>query len=100
MTAEVRIYRPSKNAMQSGWANARKWAVEFEPGGERDNDNVMGWVSASDTNVQVRMRLFDTKDDAIAYAERQGYSYRVWEPKERAVKPKSYAANFAPDRVL
>ena len=28
----ARIYRPAKNAMQSGQAGAKKWRLEFEPG--------------------------------------------------------------------
>ena len=33
-------------------------------------------------------------DVAIAYAKRNGIAYRVYEPQERVVHPKSYAENF------
>jgi hypothetical protein len=41
---------------------------------------------------------FPSKEEAIAYAERHGISYRVERPKERQVRPKSYADNFRFDR--
>ena len=97
---QARIYKPAKNAMQSAWGNSKRWALEFEPTGRRENDRLMGWTGSNDTrSSQVHLR-FETKEQAIAYAERHGLSYKVWEPKVRAIKPKSYAANFDPERVL
>lgn len=29
---DVRIFRPAKNAMQSGRRNTQEWVVAFEPG--------------------------------------------------------------------
>lgn len=37
---------------------------------------------------------FKSKEDAIAFANKQGYEYFVQEPNERAIKPKAYANNF------
>ena len=37
---------------------------------------------------------FKTKEDAIHFAEKQGYEYFVQEPNVRAFRPKLYAANF------
>lgn len=37
---------------------------------------------------------FKTKEDAIAFAQKQGYEYFVQEPNERRVKPKQYQSNF------
>ena len=37
---------------------------------------------------------FKTKEDAIAFAEKQGYEYFVQEPTERRFTPKAYANNF------
>ena len=90
---EVRIYRPTKTAMQSGLANTRKWVLEFEPGAAKYIESLMGWVGSDDTRDQVRM-TFDTKEGAVAFAERNGLAYRVHEPRQQAVRPKSYAANF------
>ena len=41
----------------------------------------MGWTSSRDTRQQLRL-WFDTKEEAIAYAEREGIAYRVEEPHE------------------
>ena len=41
----------------------------------------MGWTSSGDTRQQLRL-WFDTKEEAIAYAEREGIAYRVEEPQE------------------
>ena len=43
---------------------------------------------------------FDTKEEAIAYAERNGIAYRVEEPKPEARKILSYSDNFAPNRIV
>ncbi len=97
--AEVRIYRPAKNAMQSGLANSRRWVVEFEPQDRKQPDPLMGWNGSRDTLSQVRLR-FDTREEAVAFAERRGLSYTVdAERPVRQVKPKSYADNFRFDRV-
>jgi hypothetical protein len=94
MGAEVRIYKPSKTAMQSGRSNTKKWILEFEPSDGLKSDALMGWSGSNDTSRQLKMR-FPTKDDAIAYAQRKGLTYRTQEPKERIVQVKTYADNFA-----
>ena len=95
---DVRIYRPARTAMQSGEANTKDWIIEFEPTAPRSIDPLMGWTSSPDTRGQVSLR-FSTKEEAIAYAEKQGHSYQVFEPKERTLRPKSYASNFDYRRV-
>lgn len=37
---------------------------------------------------------FNSKEDAIRFAEKQGYEYFVQEPNERKLIPKAYANNF------
>jgi len=96
---QVRIYRPSKTAMQSGRADTRKWVLEFEPGAARRIEPLMGWTSSADTRRQVRM-AFASKEEAVAYAEKHGFAYALEEPAERSVRPKSYADNFRYDRAL
>jgi len=98
MSDKVRIYRPAKNAMQSGRANSKRWIVESEPASRKKIDTLMGWTGSDDTRTQVKLR-FDTREDAVAYAERNGLEYRVEEPKERIIKPKNYAENFSPNRL-
>jgi hypothetical protein len=43
---------------------------------------------------QVTLR-FDTREDAVAYCEREGIAYQVLEPKELKPRVKAYADNFA-----
>jgi len=99
MTIQVRIYRQAKTAMQSGRANTDRWVVEFEPEAAREVEPLMGWTSSADTRSQVRMR-FDTEDEALAFAKRNGFMYTLETPKEHRVRPKAYADNFRADRPL
>lgn len=95
----VRIYRPAKNPMQSGRAKTRMWLMEFEPGAAKTVDRLMGWVGSRDMRFdEVRLR-FPSREEAIAFAERNGLDYELAPPRERAIRPKSYADNFRPDRV-
>jgi ETC complex I subunit conserved region len=88
----VRIYKPARNAMQSGKGKSESWYLEFEPA-TKDRDPLMGWTSSNDTQQQVKLK-FETKDLAIAYAQRNGLAYVVAaEPPVRTSK-KSYSDNF------
>ena len=94
----ARIYRPSKTATQSGRGKTRNWILEFEPDTPKTIDPLMGWTGSGDMTGQVRLGFASGKD-AIAYAKRHGLAYQVIEPKERVVRPRSYADNFAFTRV-
>jgi hypothetical protein len=96
--ARARIYRPTKTAMQSGRALARRWVLEYEPETPRRADPLMGWASAQDTLNEVQLR-FDTRDAAVAFADRLGLDYTIIAPQDSADKPKSYADNFRYDRI-
>jgi len=96
---KARIFQPAKTAMQSGRAKTRHWVLEFEPTRRQQLDPLMGWPGNGDTMQQVRM-TFETREDAIAHAERKGLDFVVHEPKERHLKPNSYADNFAVGRRI
>ena len=96
MTA--RIFKQPKNAMQSGTAKTKEWQLSYEPEQPRVVEPLMGWTSSGDMKQQLTIR-FDTKDDAVAYCEREGIPYQVIEPKETARRPAAYADNFAFRRV-
>ena len=96
MTA--RIYLPARTAMQSGQAKD-KWILEYEPELPRDIEPLMGWTSSADMKSQVKLR-FDTKEEAIAYATRNGVAYRVEEPKLPGRKVLSYSDNFRSNRIV
>ena len=84
--------------MQSGRWQTRKWVLEYEPASNRSRDPLMGWASSADTLNEVRL-LFDSLEEAKAFAERQGLTYSVITPQPNSEKPKSYADNFRYDRV-
>jgi hypothetical protein len=92
MTA--RIYKPARNAMQSGTAKTRDWILDYEPATPRVVEPLMGWTSSTDMNSQVRLR-FETKEEAIAYCERHGIAYQVKDEKEPARRTIAYADNFS-----
>jgi len=95
---KVRIYRPAKTAMQSGRL-ARKWVVEYEPSDRKSPDALMGWNGSRDTLSQLKLK-FDSQEDAIAYAKREGLEYVVVpEATCKPSKPKNYADNFAFNRI-
>jgi hypothetical protein len=93
----ARIYRPAKNAMQSGKAKTRDWLLEFAPSSARNSDPLMGWTQSTDMNGQIRLS-FDTRDEAVAYAQAHGLAFQVFEPKTPKRIIKAYADNFAPGR--
>lgn len=61
--------------------------------GHRWENPLMGWQSSGDFMQGTKLE-FKTKEDAIAFAEKQGYEYFVQEPNKRAFAPKAYANNF------
>jgi hypothetical protein len=89
----ARIFKPAKTAMQSGQARTKEWVLEYDPEAPREIDPLMGWTSSADMKSQIRLS-FDTRQDAVAYAQRNGIPYRVLEPKPRRPVRKSYADNF------
>merc|ERR1712156_1069877 len=65
----VRIFRPAKNAMQSGTHGIKRWKIEFEAR-QRWENNLMGWASSADplSNMLVD---FASKEEAIAFVEKK-----------------------------
>ncbi|MDE2182093.1 MAG: ETC complex I subunit [Alphaproteobacteria bacterium] len=95
----ARIYQPARTAMQSGKARTKAWLLEYEPSSPRRIDPLMGWTSSSDMLSQVELE-FDTKDEAITYAQKHGIPFDLFERQTPVAKPKSYAENFRYDRKV
>lgn len=89
----ARIYKPARTAMQSGKAKTNHWRLVYEPEVPLAVEPLMGYTASSDMRRQISLS-FDTKEDAIAYAERNGIPYQVFEAEEPAPKSISYADNF------
>ncbi len=94
---KVRIYQPSKTAMQSGRAKTHHWQLEYEIETARRPEPLMGWISSGDTLNQVKLG-FASQDEAIAFAERKGWEYSVQATAAHRVRPRNYADTLRTDR--
>jgi len=94
----ARIYQIPGSAMQSGKAKTDDWVLEFEPAEPPRADPLMGWTGSGDTQAQVRL-IFATREEAVAYAEREAIPHVVQLPQRRVMKPKAYSDNFRAGRV-
>jgi hypothetical protein len=94
----AKIYRPAKTAMQSGKAKTHQWVLEFDQEQPRRIDPILGYTSSADMKQQLRL-TFETLEQAVAYAEREGVEYRVIPPKEANRQIVSYTDNFKFNRI-
>lgn len=94
-TDHCRIYKQAKPATQSGSWGSHAWRMDWDPlaKGHRWENPLMGWQSSADAMQGTKIN-FKTKEDAIAFAEKQGYEFYVSVPQERRFVPKAYANNF------
>lgn len=92
MTA--RIYKPAKNAMQSGAAGTKEWRLDYEPETDKVVEPLMGWTSSSDMKQQLSL-VFETKEEAVSYCERHDIPYQVIEPPPRKRRIAAYSDNFS-----
>ena len=93
----ARIFKPAKNAMQSGKAKSHQWQLEFAPQAPRVSDPLMGWTETTDTDGLIRLS-FESRDEAIAYAVKRGIAFEVAPEPEHKLHIKAYADNFAFNR--
>ncbi|XP_062984148.1 NADH dehydrogenase [ubiquinone] iron-sulfur protein 4, mitochondrial [Elgaria multicarinata webbii] len=92
-TRKVHIFVPGRNAMQAGVNNTKIWKMEFDTR-ERWENPLMGWASTADP-LSNMLLPFSSKEAAIAFAEKNGWSYDVQERRIPKPKSKSYGANFS-----
>ncbi len=90
---KARIFQKPKNAMQSGRAGTQRWFLEYPPAEARKADPLMGWAGSGDTQRQLRLS-FATRDEAIAYAAKNGIEVEVMPTPVRTLKIQAYADNF------
>lgn len=92
---------PSKT-LQSGDRFNNVWQIKWRREEERWSNPLMGWTSTADPMSNVVLD-FDSREDAIAFAERNGWTYEVRgaidyqlsEPGET-----TYSHNFLPNRTI
>jgi len=93
----ARIYSPARTAMQSGKRRTGRWLLRYEPAEPKMIEPLMGYTSTTDMNAEVKM-CFPTKEDAIAFAEKNNIAYEVEEPHLSSRLNISYSNNFRFDR--
>ena len=97
--ASARIYKPAKSATQSGLGRTKHWLLEFDQTEPRETEPLMGWTSSGDMRQQLKL-WFDTREEAVAYAAREGIACRVEEPLPTTPrKGLSYSDNFKFNRT-
>lgn len=79
--------------MSSGRVKTKRWLMIFEKENSQYVEPVMQWTAGNSTLNQVRL-FFQTKEEAIAHAQKNGWEFHVIEPKEPKITPKSYTNNF------
>lgn len=89
----ARIIEEQRKTTQSGKAKAGRWTLEFEREEAQRPDPLTGWSGSGDTNTQIRL-TFDSKDEAIAYATRKGFTIHLVPAPPVALKLQAYADNF------
>lgn len=89
----ARIYQVTKMVNSSGQARSGHWLLEFESERRARPDPLTGWAGGTDMQAQVSLP-FDTCEQAVAYAQREGVAYHVVPPTTRKLRIQSYADNF------
>jgi hypothetical protein len=89
----ARIIQETRRTTQSGKAQDGRWTLEYEREQPQRPDPLTGWNGSGDTNTQVRLR-FDTKEEALAYAERKGLTVHLVPAPPVTLKLQAYADNF------
>ena len=95
----ARIYRPTRGATQAGHARTKAWLLEYERTEAVEIEPMMGWTGSSETEMQVKL-TFDTREEAVAFAEKRGIAYEVEDRlPEQERRGLSYSDNFRSSRV-
>ena len=94
----AKIYKPAKTAMQSGRRKTKSWVLEHPRTSKVAPEPLMGWQASADTARQVKL-YFESCEAAIAYCKAHNIAFEVFKPKQRKLRRKAYADNFAFNRV-
>jgi hypothetical protein len=89
----ARIFKPAKTAMQSGTAKTEHWMLVYEPEAPLSVEPLMGYTSSGDMLRQIKLS-FASKEEAVAYAERNGIPHQVAVEHEPKPSIQSYSDNF------
>ena len=89
----ARIIEEQRKTTQSGKAKAGRWTLEIERKEALKPDPLTGWAGSGDTETQLRLS-FDSKDEALAYANAKGFDVHVVPAPPVVLKLQAYADNF------
>ena len=89
----ARIIEEQRKTTQSGKAGQGRWTLEFERQQPQRADPLTGWNGSGDTATQVRLR-FNSKEEALSYASRKGFTVHLVPAAPVAMKIQTYADNF------
>ncbi len=89
---KARIYKPAKTSMQSG-RGKKQWMLELDVETARVPEGLMGWIASGDTLNQVKIP-FETKEQAVAFAQNKNLEFYICEPQLRTIPRRSYMDNF------
>jgi hypothetical protein len=89
----AKIYRSAPRVMQSGRSRSRRWVLEFLSSTPPFIEPLMGWTGSADMRSHVSLS-FDTREQAVTYAQRQGLPFFVAEAHDRRPRARSYADSF------
>ena len=89
----ARIIEADRKPTQSGKAKVGHWTLEYEREQAMRPDPLTGWAGSGDTRTQVRL-VFETRDEAIAYATHKGLAYHLIPAARSTLKLQTYADNF------
>ena len=94
----VVIKQRAQAQMQSATAKTHAWTLTW-PHEDRWSNPLMGWSSSADPHAATEL-FFDTADEAVAFASKQGWPYEVKKSiaskRRRSMGTNYYAHNFLP----
>ena len=89
----ARIVEEDRRTTQSGKARSGRWIFTYEREEALRPDPLTGWAGSGDTDTQVRI-IFETKDEALAFAKKKGLEAHVVHAAPKTLKLQAYADNF------
>ncbi|KAJ1442234.1 ETC complex I subunit conserved region-domain-containing protein, partial [Ochromonadaceae sp. CCMP2298] len=88
-------------SVQSGSATAHQWQITWK-NQERWSNPLMGWTSSADPMSSMKLN-FDSKEEAMGFAERNGWAYQLLRETSKSNRPAGfthYKHNFLDKRTL
>ncbi|MBN9343620.1 MAG: hypothetical protein BGO76_08095 [Caedibacter sp. 38-128] len=98
--SDVRIYKPTKTAMQSGVGRTKIWVLEFIQPAQLYVEPLMKWTGSVKTNSVQPKLFFESCEKAIEYAKSKNLSYLVDEARPLKMRFKRYSDNFIDSKKL